>query len=220
MVLLGLCCCVQAFSSCDEGATLHWGAQASCWAGFSYGAQAQWLWCTGVGVLWPVESSWSRDRICFPSTGWQVPIHCTTRKVLLFLNLKNLKKHYLLFCRAVIAQYMAAMNRLMVIPSLRTPLPDNGVHGKAHNLMNISPSLYFIYSEWISWSEAMLVEYYDGKEGIFYVCEWWLWQKHSAKARQTHMQYKLYSSENKMLSLPWLDTSYLIKHLIYLWFTK
>ena len=40
--VLGLCCCVQAFSSCsDEGATFYCGARAPHFSGFSYcGTQA------------------------------------------------------------------------------------------------------------------------------------------------------------------------------------
>ena len=42
LVVLGLCCCIQAFSICDDGgATLCWGAWAPHCHGFSHsGAQA------------------------------------------------------------------------------------------------------------------------------------------------------------------------------------
>ena len=147
MVLLGLCCCVQAFSSCDEG-----GYSSLRCAGFLLG----WLllWGTGsVVVVHGLRCSVAcgifleQGSNLFAQHWLTGPYSLYHQESPFISKFKKLKKHYLLFCRAVIAQYMAAMNRLMVIPSLRIPLPDNGVHGKAHNLMNISPSLYFIYSE-------------------------------------------------------------------------
>ena len=74
------------------------GAQASHCGGFACGvgsrawaqqlrllggsrAQALWLWCTGW--FCSVESSQTRELILVPSIGRQIPIHCTTRDVLL-----------------------------------------------------------------------------------------------------------------------------------------
>ena len=55
LVVLGLHCCTQAFSSCRKrGLLSSWDAQASLYCGFSCGeawaldAQAQQLWCTGL----------------------------------------------------------------------------------------------------------------------------------------------------------------------------
>ena len=156
MVLPGLCGCVKAFSNCDE-----WGCSSLRCAGFLW----WWLLLWGTGSV-VVMHGLSCSVACgiFLDLGlnlcpqhWLAGSYPLYHQVSPFISkFQKLKKHYLLYCRAVIAQYIAAMNHLVVIPSLKTAFPDNGVHGKVHNLMNISPLLYFIYSAWISWSEAML----------------------------------------------------------------
>ena len=35
----------------------------------------QWMWCTGLVVLWHVESSWTRDRAHVPCIGRQTLNH-------------------------------------------------------------------------------------------------------------------------------------------------
>ena len=55
LAALGLCCCMQPFSGCGEGAILHLQCVAfSLW----------WLlllWSMDLVVLWHVKSSWTRD---------------------------------------------------------------------------------------------------------------------------------------------------------------
>ena len=72
-----------------------WRVQASRCSGFScFRAQSLGAWASVVAAhrlgsggsrvlvaLWHVESSQTRDRTCFPSTGRQIPIHCTPREV-------------------------------------------------------------------------------------------------------------------------------------------
>ena len=100
LVVLGLRCCVQAFSSCSYsslwcmGFSLQWlllWPSMSCRSqGFSsFSTQAQLLWGTGLVASWPMESSQIRDQTCVPSISRQTLIHCTTREVLSF-SLKEL----------------------------------------------------------------------------------------------------------------------------------
>ena len=95
LVVLGLRCCVQAFSSCSHsslwcmGFSLQWlllWPSMSCRSqGFSsLSTQAQLLWGTGLVASWPMESSQIRDQTCVPSISRQTLIHCTTREVLRF----------------------------------------------------------------------------------------------------------------------------------------
>ena len=92
MSLLGLCCCMQAFSSCREWGLLSGcGVQAShcngfsCWGAWAPGhegfscrsTQAEQLWHTGLVAPWHLESSWARDQTC---------ISCIGRQILLPLN--------------------------------------------------------------------------------------------------------------------------------------
>ena len=75
--MLGLCRCVQVFSSC--------GAQVSYCRGFS-SCRAQTLGCkdsvvVGLVALWHVGSSWTRDWIHVPCTGRQTLNHWTSREV-------------------------------------------------------------------------------------------------------------------------------------------
>ena len=63
---LGPYCRKQAFSGCRNWGLLQLRHLASCCDGSSWGAhggaQAQWLWCTGLVAPWPVGSSWIRDQ--------------------------------------------------------------------------------------------------------------------------------------------------------------
>ena len=107
LTALGLCCCVQAFSSCGKWGLLflavhglltavaslvaEHGLQS---AGFSScgtwaqqlwlagsRAQAQQLWCTGLAAPWHVGSSRTRARTRVPCIGRQILNHCATREV-------------------------------------------------------------------------------------------------------------------------------------------
>ena len=81
MVVLDLCCCVQAFSSREWGYS-SCSARVSPCGGFSCcGEQAQWLWPMGLVALWHVESSQTRDGTCVPWNGRQILNHWTTREV-------------------------------------------------------------------------------------------------------------------------------------------
>ena len=42
---------------------------------------AQLLWRMGLVALWPVGSSWTRDRTCVPCVGRRILIHCSSREV-------------------------------------------------------------------------------------------------------------------------------------------
>ena len=61
LAALGLCCCMQPFSGCGEGAILHLQCVAfSLW----------WLlllWSMDLVVLWHVKSSWTRDPTLGPA---------------------------------------------------------------------------------------------------------------------------------------------------------
>ena len=106
LAALGLCCCVQVFSSCSERGLLfiavrrlliavaslvaEHGLQAcrlqQLWlAGCR--AQAQQLWRTGLIALRHVRSSWTRARTCVPCIGRQILNHCTTREARSFFLL-------------------------------------------------------------------------------------------------------------------------------------
>ena len=70
----------------QAGATLHRGAQASRYRGLSCcgahapGAQAQWLWLTGLVAPRHVGSSQTRARTCVPCIGRQILNHSATRE--------------------------------------------------------------------------------------------------------------------------------------------
>ena len=93
LAVLGLRCCVWAFSGCSErGLLSSCGAQASR-GGFSrcrtqaLGSRAQWLWRTGFVAPWHVGSSQTRDRTHVPCLGRWILNHWTTREVLhIFLS--------------------------------------------------------------------------------------------------------------------------------------
>ena len=83
-------CCVQAFSSCREqgcsslqcaGSSLRWLLLLVLLTGFR--VQAQSLWHVGFSCPWHVKSFQIRDQTCVPCSGRQIPIHSTTREVLL-----------------------------------------------------------------------------------------------------------------------------------------
>ena len=98
LVVLALRCCTWAFSSCGE-----WGLISSCSAlashcgGFSCcraqalghrdfsscSIWAQELWHWGVVMVQHVGSSCTEDQTHVPCIGRWIPIHCTTREVLL-----------------------------------------------------------------------------------------------------------------------------------------
>ena len=93
LAVLGLCCCVQAFSSCGERGLLSLRCTAFRCTGFSScgtraqqlwlvgsRAQAQKLWLTGLVILQHVGSSRTRDRTCVPCIGRWILNHCTTRE--------------------------------------------------------------------------------------------------------------------------------------------
>ena len=84
LAVLGLCCCMWAFSSCGEQRLLSsCGAWAPHCCGFSCcRTWAQSLWLTGLVALRPVWSSWTRDRTCVPCIGRQILNHWTIREVL------------------------------------------------------------------------------------------------------------------------------------------
>ena len=102
MTVLGLCCYTRAFSSCGERGLLSAAAQAllvvvaslivehGLWeqgprvVARGSGAQAQYLWCTGLVALWHVGSSPTRDQTCVSCIGMWILIHCVTREVLSF----------------------------------------------------------------------------------------------------------------------------------------
>ena len=81
--MLGLRCCVRAFSSCSER------GYSSLWcAGFSLrwllllqsmGSERK-LWCTGLVALRHVGSSQTRARTHVPCIGRQILNHCATRE--------------------------------------------------------------------------------------------------------------------------------------------
>ena len=48
-------------------------------------AQAQWLSCTGLAVLWHVASSWIKDQTCGSCIGGWILHHWATRKTLLIV---------------------------------------------------------------------------------------------------------------------------------------
>ena len=91
LTVLGLCCYTRAFSSCGERGLLSAAAQALLVVAASLivehglweqgprvvargsGAQAQYLWCTGLVALWHVGSSQIRDRTSVP---------CVARRIL------------------------------------------------------------------------------------------------------------------------------------------
>ena len=106
LVVVGLNCCVKAFSSCSEQELLSCRAQASCGGGFScYRAQASGTWASGAVAcrLSSYDSraleyklsgcgAWAevlRDMWNLPRPGskpmclgGQILTHCTTREVL------------------------------------------------------------------------------------------------------------------------------------------
>ena len=88
LAALGLHCCAQAFSSCDEQRLLFvavHGLQArrlqQLWL-LSSRAQAQQLWHMGLVALRHVGSSRARARTRVPCIGRQILNHCTTREAL------------------------------------------------------------------------------------------------------------------------------------------
>ena len=74
LAVLGLCCCVQAFSSCSEEATICCRARAlNTWVS---------VWLIGSVVAWRhVGSFWIRDQTHVLCIGKQFPNHWTTREV-------------------------------------------------------------------------------------------------------------------------------------------
>ena len=109
LVALGLCCCLQAFSSGGEHVPLFvvvcrlsvvavlffLFSTDSRLTGFSSCSteaqllwltdsriQAEWLWCTGPVALQHVDSSQTRDRTHVPCSDRQIFIHCASREVL------------------------------------------------------------------------------------------------------------------------------------------
>ena len=76
-------CWVWFFSSCGEWRLFSsWSAWGySLCRGFSCcGAQAQYLWRTGLVAPQHVGSSWTRDRTCLSCTGRQILYHWATRE--------------------------------------------------------------------------------------------------------------------------------------------
>ena len=81
MAVLGLCCCTQAFSICDEQAS-HCGG-FSCWSVGSR-AWAQYLWHTGLAAPCHLETSWTRYQTHVSCIGKQILHHWTMREFLIF----------------------------------------------------------------------------------------------------------------------------------------
>ena len=79
LAVLGLHCCVHAFSSCGEKGKLCCSVQASHCPGFSPVAWA--LEHTGSAALWHTGSSQTRDQTSVPCTGRRILSHWTTREV-------------------------------------------------------------------------------------------------------------------------------------------
>ena len=101
MVVLGLCCCTRAFSSCGEWGLLfvveRGPLTAATSAAMEHGlqvcgpqqlwlvgsrAQSQQLWHTGSAAPQHVGPSWTRARTHVPCIGRQILNHCTTREAL------------------------------------------------------------------------------------------------------------------------------------------
>ena len=57
----------------------------------SCSTQAWWLWCTLLVAPWHVGSSRTRGGTRVFCTDWQVPIHCSTREVLKWSFLKEIR---------------------------------------------------------------------------------------------------------------------------------
>ena len=212
LVLLGLCCCVQAFSSCGE-----WGYSSLRCAGFLLG----WLLLWGTGSVVVVHGlRYSVACGIFLEQGSNLcPQHCLAGSYSLYHQESPFISKFKKLKNIIFFSVELLLPNIWQLWIVQWSYHHSGPVFQIRGCME-RPIIWwtsalryisFTLNEFLGQKQCC-VEYYDAKEGIFYVCEWWLWQKHSAKARQTHMQYKLNSSENKMLSLPWLDTSYLIKH--------
>ena len=87
MVVSGLCCCAQAFSSCGERGLLFVAVRGLLIAAASLDAEhrllvpgLQELWHEGLVALQHVGSSRTRARTCVPCIGRRIFNHCTTRE--------------------------------------------------------------------------------------------------------------------------------------------
>ena len=88
MAVLGLFCCTWACSSCSEQVSLQWLLLLQ-----SMGSrvQGQWLWCMGLVVPWPVESSRPGIKPVSPALAGGFPTTGPRWKSYIFYNFVDIQ---------------------------------------------------------------------------------------------------------------------------------